>query len=118
VAWTTSRSSVSSVSSKSLEALVRCKVDQGLYSSEEEIVGDALRLIQARDEAAQIKRARLQGAIERGYSDVAASRVTRLENDDRSTPSSLTCGRLDVGDNPRRIIDVSTLSSIAWCWVC
>jgi len=68
---------------KSLEALVRRKVDEGLYSTEEEVVGDALRLMQARDEAAQIKRARLQDAIERGYADIAAGRVTRLENDDQ-----------------------------------
>ena len=68
---------------KSLEALVRRKVDEGLYSTEEEVVGDAHRLMQARDEAAQIKRARLQDAIERGYADIAAGRVTRLENDDQ-----------------------------------
>jgi antitoxin ParD1/3/4 len=68
---------------KSLEALVRRKVDEGLYSTEEEVVGDALRLMQARDEATQIKRARLQDAIERGYADIAAGRVTRLENDDQ-----------------------------------
>jgi len=68
---------------KSLEALVRRKVDEGLYSTEEEVVGDALRLMQARDEASQIKRARLQDAIERGYADIAAGRVTRLENDDQ-----------------------------------
>ena len=68
---------------KSLEALVRRKVDEGLYSTEEEVVGDALRLMQARDEAAQIKRARLRDAIERGYADIAAGRVTRLENDDQ-----------------------------------
>jgi|CXWL01.1.fsa_nt_gi predicted transcriptional regulator len=30
-----------------------------------------------------MKRARLQGAIERGYADIAAGRVTRLENDDQ-----------------------------------
>ena len=68
---------------KSLEALVRRKVDEGLYSTEEEVVGEALRLMQARDEATQIKRARLQDAIERGYADIAAGRVTRLENDDQ-----------------------------------
>ena len=68
---------------KSLEDLVRRKVDEGLYSTEEEVVGDALRLMQARDEATDIKRARLQDAIERGYADIAAGRVIRLENDDQ-----------------------------------
>jgi putative addiction module CopG family antidote len=51
---------------KSLEALVRRKVDEGHYSTEDEVVADALRLMQARDEAAEIKRARLRDAIDRG----------------------------------------------------
>jgi len=68
---------------KSLEALVRRKVDEGHYSTEDEVVADALRLMQARDEAAQIRRARLQDAIERGYEDIAAGRVIRLESDDQ-----------------------------------
>lgn len=67
---------------KSLEALIRRKVDEGRYSSEDEVVADALRLMQARDEAIQIKRARLQDAIDRGYDDIAAGRVIRLESDD------------------------------------
>ena len=67
---------------KSLEALIRRKVDEGHYSTEDEVVADALRLMQARDEAAEIKRARLTDAIERGYDDVAAGKVTRLESDD------------------------------------
>ena len=40
---------------KSLEALVRRKVDEGHYSTEEEVVADALRLMQAREEAARIR---------------------------------------------------------------
>ena len=68
---------------KSLEALVRRKVDEGHYSTEDEVVADALRLMQARDEAARIRRARLQDAIERGYDDVGAGRVIRLEIDDQ-----------------------------------
>ena len=39
--------------------------------------------MQARDEVAQIKRSRLQDAIERGYEDVAAGWVIRLEGDDQ-----------------------------------
>ncbi|MCC7123989.1 MAG: type II toxin-antitoxin system ParD family antitoxin [Acidobacteria bacterium] len=68
---------------KSLEALVRRKVDEGDYSTEDEVVADALRLMQARDEVAEIKRSRLEDAIERGYADAAAGRVMRLENDDQ-----------------------------------
>lgn len=44
---------------KSLEELVRQKVEEGRYSTEDEVVADALRLMQARDEATEIKRARL-----------------------------------------------------------
>jgi antitoxin ParD1/3/4 len=68
---------------KSLEELVRQKVDEGHYSTEDEVVADALRLMQARDEVAQIKCARLQDAIDRGYQDVEAGKVIRLESDDQ-----------------------------------
>lgn len=68
---------------KSLEALVREKVAKGHYSTEEEVVADALRLMQARDEVDQIKRARLKDAIDRGYEDVTAGRVIVLENEDQ-----------------------------------
>ena len=68
---------------KSLEALVRRKVEDGHYSTEDEVVADALRLMQARDEVAEIKRARLRDAVDRGYQDVAAGKVIRLESDDQ-----------------------------------
>lgn len=68
---------------KSLEDLIRQKVEEGRYSTEDEVVVDALRLIQARDEMAQIKRARLQDAIDHAYEDVAAGKVIRLESDDQ-----------------------------------
>jgi antitoxin ParD1/3/4 len=68
---------------KSLEALVRQKVDEGRYSTEDEVVADALRLMEARDEAVRISRSRLRDAIERGYEDVAEGRVISLDNDDQ-----------------------------------
>jgi putative addiction module CopG family antidote len=68
---------------KSLEALVRRKVEEGHYSTEDEVVADALRLMQARDDVAEIKRARLKDAIDRGYEDAATGRVIRLETDDQ-----------------------------------
>jgi antitoxin ParD1/3/4 len=68
---------------KSLEALVREKVVEGRYSSESEVVADALRLMQARDAAVEIKRARLKDAIDRGYEDVAADRVIGFDNEDQ-----------------------------------
>ena len=47
------------------------------------MVADALRLMQARDEVVQMKRARLQDMIARGYDDVSAGRVIELEGDDQ-----------------------------------
>ena len=67
---------------KSLQPLVRQKVAEGRYSSEDEVVADALRLMQARDAALEIKGARLQDALDRGLEDVAAGRVTTLDSDD------------------------------------
>ncbi len=67
----------------SLEALVRRKVEEGHYSSEAEVVADALRLMQVRDEVAAIKRDRLTDALNRGYEDVAAGRVTEFETEDQ-----------------------------------
>ena len=68
---------------KSLEDLVRQKVEEGGYSTEAEVVADALRLMQARDVVAQIKRTRLQDMIDRGYEDVDTGKVIRLENDEQ-----------------------------------
>jgi putative addiction module CopG family antidote len=68
---------------KSLEALVRRKVEDGHYSTEDEVVADALRLMQARDEATEIRRARLKDAIDRGYEDAATGRVIRFETEDQ-----------------------------------
>jgi len=68
---------------KSLEDLVRQKVEEGRYSTEAEVVADALRLMKARDAVAQIKRTRLQDMIDRGYEDVATGKVIRFENDDQ-----------------------------------
>lgn len=67
---------------KSLEALIRLKVAEGHYSSEAEVVADALRLMQLRDEVVAMKRERLRDALARGYDDIAAGRVTELETED------------------------------------
>jgi antitoxin ParD1/3/4 len=67
---------------KSLEALVRRKVEEGHYTTEAEVVADALRLMQVRDEVALVKRERLKDALDRGYEDVAAGRVIELETED------------------------------------
>jgi len=39
--------------------------------------------MQARDDVADIKRARLKDAIDRGYEDAAVGKVIRLESDDQ-----------------------------------
>jgi hypothetical protein len=57
-----------------LLTLVRTSKD-GHYSTEDEVVADAHRLMQARDEVAEIKRARLKDAIDRGYEDAATRNV-------------------------------------------
>lgn len=67
---------------KSLEALVRRKVEEGHYTTEEEVVADALRLMQLRDDVASVKRDRLKDALNRGHEDVAAGRVIELETED------------------------------------
>ena len=68
---------------KSLEALVRRKVEEGHYSTEAEVVADALRLMQVRDEVAAVKRERLKDALDRGYEDVSAGRVIEFETEDQ-----------------------------------
>jgi putative addiction module CopG family antidote len=67
---------------KSLESLVRRKVEEGHYSTEAEVVADALRLMRVRDEVAAVKRDRLKDALDRGYEDIAAGRVIALDSDD------------------------------------
>ncbi|HQZ38690.1 MAG TPA: hypothetical protein PLH72_06590 [Vicinamibacterales bacterium] len=67
---------------KSLEALVRRKVKEGHYSTEDEVVADALRLMDVRDKVVAMTRARLKDALDRGYADVAAGRVFHLETED------------------------------------
>jgi putative addiction module CopG family antidote len=68
---------------KSLEALVRRKVEEGHYTTEAEVVADALRLMQVRDEVAAVKCDRLRDALERGYEDAAAGRVIEFETEDQ-----------------------------------
>jgi antitoxin ParD1/3/4 len=67
---------------KSLEALVRRKVEEGHYTTEAEVVADALRLLQVRDEGASEKRERLKCALDRGYEEVAAGRLIELDTED------------------------------------
>ena len=67
---------------KSLEALVRRKVEEGHYTTEAEVIADALRLMQVRDDVVAINRDSLRDALDRGYEDVAAGRVLQFETED------------------------------------
>lgn len=96
---------------KSLEALIRRKVEEGHYSTEDEVVADALRVMQARDEVIEIKRARLKYAIDRGYEDVATGRLIQFEIDDQIDflRRPLTAGaRTDYG-RARPVLSSSTV---------
>ncbi len=80
--WNHQGKLVNVVIPKSLQELIRQKISDGHYSNEEEVVADALRLMQARDAAVEIKRARLKDAIDRGYDDVADGKIVTLDTDD------------------------------------
>jgi putative addiction module CopG family antidote len=67
---------------KSLGAFVRRKVEDGDYASEAEVVAEALRLMQARDEVASTTRDRLRDSLAQGYEDIAAGRVIELKTAD------------------------------------
>lgn len=65
-----------------LAAFARRKVEGGHDGTEAEVVADALRLMQIRDEVAVVKRTRLKDALACGYEDIAAGRVTEVETED------------------------------------
>ena len=67
---------------RTLEAFVRRKGEEGHYSSEAEVIADALRLMQVRDEVVAVKRERLRDGLARGNEDTAAGRVIELETED------------------------------------
>ncbi|MEL6445865.1 MAG: type II toxin-antitoxin system ParD family antitoxin [Bacteroidota bacterium] len=50
-----------------LEALVKAKVETGLYNSASEVVREALRLLDEQDRLHQVKLDELRQAIRRGY---------------------------------------------------
>lgn len=66
-----------------MAGLQRSLTEEGHYSTEAEVVADALRLMQVRDDVAAVKRERLRDALDRGYEDLAAGRVIELETEDQ-----------------------------------
>ena len=63
----------------------------GHYSTGEEVIADALRLMQVRDQVVAIKRDPLKDALERGCSAVSAGRVLPFETEDEIDTFSPTC---------------------------
>lgn len=65
-----------------LAAMVRKKVESGLYNNASEVVREALRLMQEHDTIRQLKLERLREELAKGEADLAAGRVTTLASDD------------------------------------
>lgn len=57
-----------------LERIVETKVKDGLYNSASEVVREALRLLQKRDEVSQLKLDALRAEIQKGVDDLEAGR--------------------------------------------
>jgi hypothetical protein len=63
--------------SKSLEAFVRRKVEEGHYAAEAEVVGCPAPNAGSRRGRCGVERERLKDALDRGYEDVSAARECR-----------------------------------------
>ena len=66
-----------------LEEFVRDKVSSGLYENPSEVVREALRLLQLRDEHDRVKLRLLRDALSVGDADLAAGRFTELGDDEQ-----------------------------------
>ena len=65
-----------------LEELVREKVESGLYNNASEVVREALRLMQVRDEVRRLKLDRLREELAKGEADIAAGRAATISTDE------------------------------------
>jgi antitoxin ParD1/3/4 len=65
-----------------LEALVRDKVDSGLYNNASEVIREALRLMNELDSAQELKLKRLRKELAKGEADLAAGRKTIISDDE------------------------------------
>ena len=63
-----------------LEQLIRSKVDSGRYSSASEVVGEALRLLDKRDESFGLSKDEIRQRIEEGWQ--AAQRGEFVDGDE------------------------------------
>ena len=62
-----------------LEALVRQRVETGMYGSASEVIREALRLFEAYEEVKATKLESLRIDIARGLGDVKADRVSEID---------------------------------------
>ena len=62
-----------------LESLVRGLVDSGRYNSSSEVVREALRLVEEREQLRQIKLEALRSEIQKGLDDLAAGQSGPLD---------------------------------------
>ncbi|MFN7970979.1 MAG: type II toxin-antitoxin system ParD family antitoxin [Acidobacteriota bacterium] len=67
-----------------LEKLVSKKVASGRYGSASEVVREALRLLEDRDQEQQARLGELRGAVAEGTRDLAAGRRTPLDQETAS----------------------------------
>jgi antitoxin ParD1/3/4 len=76
--------------SPQLEALVREKVESGRYASAEDVIREALQLLQAHDEAAAARHEALRRDIAEGIADLEAGRTVDADTVFAALTSDLT----------------------------
>jgi antitoxin ParD1/3/4 len=65
-----------------LEALVREKVESGLYNNASEVVREALRLMQEHEDLRRLKLEKLRGELVKGEEDLSGGRSAVLSTED------------------------------------
>jgi antitoxin ParD1/3/4 len=58
-----------------LRQLIEHKVQSGMYSNSSEVVREALRMLEERDELAELRKAEIRAAIAEGLEDIAHGRT-------------------------------------------
>lgn len=64
-----------------LEAMIREKVESGLYNNASEVVREALRLMQAHEDVQKLKLDRLRSELDKADTDFANGDIVTLHND-------------------------------------
>jgi antitoxin ParD1/3/4 len=66
-----------------LRQLIEHKVQSGMYSNPSEVVREALRMLEERDELAELRKAEIRAAIAEGLDDAANGRMVPLTRPER-----------------------------------